>query len=178
MPASRAREDKRSDSPAAAHVVRKPPGSLEKEATERAEPVYPPLARAAKVTGTVVVEVTVDQTGNVIAARAISGHALLRDAAVEAARKWKFKPAKLSGAPVQSYVGLGIAYSMLGKYQEAIGPLKHSVDMSNDNPVAHLYLGSAYLGTDDKQAAMKEYEILKRLDPASADVLLEKIKAR
>jgi tetratricopeptide (TPR) repeat protein len=85
---------------------------------------------------------------------------------------------KLSGAPVQSYVGLGIAYSMLGKYQEAIGPLKHSVDMSNDNPVAHLYLGSAYLETDDKQAAMKEYEILKRLDPASADVLLEKITAR
>jgi len=42
------------------------------------------------VSGAVVVEVTVDEQGNVISARAISGPPLLRDAAVDAARGWKF----------------------------------------------------------------------------------------
>jgi TonB family protein len=93
-------QDGRKAAPAAT-VIRKPLGALEKEATERVEPVYPPLARAAKVTGTVLVEVTVDETGNVTKASAVSGHALLKDAAVEAARKWKFRPPRISGAPVR-----------------------------------------------------------------------------
>jgi protein TonB len=51
--------------------------------------------------GAVVVEVTIDENGSVIAASAISGHPLLKDAAVSAARRWKFKPTKLSGQPVK-----------------------------------------------------------------------------
>jgi protein TonB len=63
--------------------------------------VYPPLARAAKVSGSVVVEVTIDETGAVIAARALSGHPLLKDAAVAAARAWAFTPTILDGNHVK-----------------------------------------------------------------------------
>jgi TonB family protein len=51
--------------------------------------------------GTVEVEVTISEEGLVVAATAISGHFALRSAAVEAARKWVFKPAIFSGAPVK-----------------------------------------------------------------------------
>jgi TonB family protein len=51
--------------------------------------------------GAVVVEVTIDENGNVIAASAVSGHPLLKDAAVAAARRWKFQATKLSGQPVK-----------------------------------------------------------------------------
>jgi protein TonB len=59
------------------------------------------LAEAAQVSGPVVVEITVDEEGNVISARAVSGHPLLRDAAVEAARQWNFTPTTLQGEPVK-----------------------------------------------------------------------------
>jgi protein TonB len=82
-------------------IVRKSGGVLQGSATRRPTPTYPPLARAARVSGAVVVEVTVDEAGNVISARAISGHPLLKDAAVAAARGWKFTPTQLSGVPVK-----------------------------------------------------------------------------
>ncbi|HSO73526.1 MAG TPA: energy transducer TonB, partial [Blastocatellia bacterium] len=67
----------------------------------RVEPTYPPLAKAARVSGSVVVEVTVDEAGGVISARAMSGHPLLKEAAVSAARGWRFSPTQLSGVPVK-----------------------------------------------------------------------------
>jgi protein TonB len=64
-------------------------------------PDYPPLARAAQVSGSVVVEVAIDEEGNVFHARALSGHPLLKDAAIEAARGWKFAPTTLEGKAVK-----------------------------------------------------------------------------
>lgn len=87
--------------PEAPKIIRKSGGVFQGSATWRVEPTYPPLAKAARVNGSVVVEVTVDESGNVIAARAISGHPLLKIAAVEAARGWKFTPTQLSGVPVK-----------------------------------------------------------------------------
>src|SRR5437588_4503997 len=82
-------------------IIRKAGGVLQGSAIQRVEPVYPPLAKAALVSGSVVVEVTIDEAGNVMTARAISGHPLLKDAAVTAARGWKFSPTQLSGTPVK-----------------------------------------------------------------------------
>lgn len=65
------------------------------------EPVYPPIARAARAEGKVGVRVTVDEGGNVVAATAVSGHPLLRAAAVEAARVAKFEPTVVEGKPVK-----------------------------------------------------------------------------
>jgi protein TonB len=74
---------------------------LQGRAITRVNPVYPPNARKMNATGTVEVEVTISEEGLVIEATAISGHFALRSAAVEAARKWVFKPAIFSGAPVK-----------------------------------------------------------------------------
>jgi protein TonB len=54
-----------------------------------------------KAAGTVVVQVTVDENGNVISAHAVSGHPLLQAASVAAARGAKFSPTRLSGEPVK-----------------------------------------------------------------------------
>lgn len=76
-------------------------GVLNGKATSLPEPAYPPIARSAKASGTVVVQVVVDEKGNVISARAVSGHPLLQSAAVAAARAAKFSPTRLSGKPVK-----------------------------------------------------------------------------
>lgn len=76
-------------------------GVLNGKALNLPKPDYPSTARAAGASGTVVVEVTVDETGKVVAARAISGHPMLRAAAVNAARQARFAPTKLSGQPVK-----------------------------------------------------------------------------
>lgn len=76
-------------------------GVLNGKATYLAKPAYPAIAKAANASGTVNVQVTVDEQGNVITASAVSGHPLLRQAAVSAARSSKFSPTMLSGQPVK-----------------------------------------------------------------------------
>ena len=76
-------------------------GVLNGKATSLPAPEYPAIARAAKVSGSVTVQITIDEDGNVISAQAESGHPLLRAAAVTAAREAKFSPTKLSGQAVK-----------------------------------------------------------------------------
>jgi TonB family protein len=64
-------------------------------------PVYPSSAKVARASGAVKVLVTIDETGKVIAARAISGHSLLRAASEAAAREARFQPPMISGKPVK-----------------------------------------------------------------------------
>jgi TonB family protein len=76
-------------------------GVLDDKAVSKPAPAYPPIAKAAKASGKVTVMVTVDESGNVVEAHAVSGHPLLQAAAVAAARQAKFAPMKLSGQPVK-----------------------------------------------------------------------------
>jgi TonB family protein len=76
-------------------------GILNAKATSLPKPPYPAVARAARASGTVIVQVTVDETGKVTEARAISGHPLLKAAAEQAARQARFTPTTLSGQPVK-----------------------------------------------------------------------------
>ncbi len=76
-------------------------GVLNGKATSLPQPPYPAVAKAVKAQGTVVVQVEVDEQGQVISASAVSGHPLLRAAAVAAARQARFSPTLLSGKPVK-----------------------------------------------------------------------------
>lgn len=76
-------------------------GVLNGKAVSLPQPAYPAVARAAHASGQVVVQVTVDEEGQVIDAHAVSGHPLLQQSAVQAARSAKFAPTKLSGQPVK-----------------------------------------------------------------------------
>lgn len=89
------------DPPPTPSVVRRSEGVIRGNASSRITPDYPPLARSARVAGDVVVEITISEDGDVIAARCVSGHALLQQSALSAARRWKFKPTLLNNTPVK-----------------------------------------------------------------------------
>jgi Ca-activated chloride channel family protein len=77
-------------------------GVINSKATNVPKPNYPALAKTANASGTVQVQVVIDETGKVISAQAISGHPLLRAEAVKAAQAAKFTPVLVSGKPVRS----------------------------------------------------------------------------
>jgi TonB family protein len=87
------------NTPPKAKIVAK--GVVNGAAVSLPKPVYPPAAQAVKASGAVEVQVVIDEEGNVIQATASSGHPLLQQAAVEAARQAKFKPTLLNGQPVK-----------------------------------------------------------------------------
>jgi protein TonB len=68
--------------------------------TYSTDPAYPPLAREARVSGTVIIEALIDEQGNVVQARVVSGHPLLINAALKAVLQWKYEPTILNGQPV------------------------------------------------------------------------------
>jgi periplasmic protein TonB len=76
-------------------------GVLPGNAINKVQPQYPPIAKAARASGAVQIQVTISEEGRVIEASVISGHPLLRDAALQAAKQWTFKPTQLSGVPVK-----------------------------------------------------------------------------
>lgn len=76
-------------------------GVVNGKARNLVTPQYPSQARAVRASGQVAVAVTIDEKGNVISASAVSGHALLRNAAESAARSSKFNPTLLSGQAVK-----------------------------------------------------------------------------
>ena len=76
-------------------------GSLIEYATERVNPTYPPAARTVRITGIVKIEVVVNEEGKV-EVQNTSGPSMLQRAAVDAIKKWKFKPFMRDGQPVKA----------------------------------------------------------------------------
>jgi TonB family protein len=76
-------------------------GVLDRKAITKPQPMYPEEAKAARASGDVIVRIVVNEDGAVEKAEAVSGHPLLQKAAVDAAYKARFSPAKLSGQPVK-----------------------------------------------------------------------------
>jgi periplasmic protein TonB len=63
-------------------------------------PLYPAMARETGIEGDVVIDTTIDKTGRVTDTKVISGPSMLREAALDAVRQWKYEPSKLNGEPV------------------------------------------------------------------------------
>jgi periplasmic protein TonB len=76
-------------------------GVLNGKATSLPTPAYPAIAKAAGAKGSVSVQVLIDETGKVVSASAVSGHPMLRAAAVGAAQRARFSPTLLSGQAVK-----------------------------------------------------------------------------
>jgi TonB family protein len=77
-------------------------GLLAGKVLRRINPKYPVVAAAAKVEGAVLVEISIDEEGDVVGARALQGHGLLKAAAEQAALHCKFTPTTLNGEPVRA----------------------------------------------------------------------------
>lgn len=73
---------------------------LENRVIRRVEPEYPPLARAHRISGVVLLQVVLNENGEVYEVKVVRGHPLLQQAAVDAVRQWKFKPTLMNGEPV------------------------------------------------------------------------------
>ena len=82
-------------------VVRVSEGVLNGKALSKPPPTYPQIAKTARASGAVTVQIVVDEKGRVISARAISGHPLLQPAAQQAAYQARFSPTLLSKEPVK-----------------------------------------------------------------------------
>lgn len=76
-------------------------GSLVEKATQKVSPTYPAFAKAARMSGIVRVELVVDERGAVTAAKGTDGPDILKKAAVDAAKRWKFRPTLKDGQPVR-----------------------------------------------------------------------------
>lgn len=76
-------------------------GVVNGKAISLPKPVYPAEAKEGNINGSVNVEIIIDRSGNVISAKAVSGHILLQNPAVEAAKEAKFHPTLLEGVPVE-----------------------------------------------------------------------------
>jgi TonB family protein len=77
-------------------------------------PVYPPLARQAHVQGTVVLDSDISKDGTVEALRAVSGHPLLIPAAVDAVKRWRYKPYVLKGEAVAVNTQIVVNFTLSG----------------------------------------------------------------
>lgn len=82
-------------------LIRVPTDSLIKETISAPLPAYPPLARAARIEGSVVIEMVVAATGAVSCLHVLSGHPFLSAAAVAVARRWTFRPPLNSDKPTR-----------------------------------------------------------------------------
>jgi protein TonB len=77
-------------------------------------PVYPPVARAAGVSGKVVLQATIGKDGTIEGLRVVSGPDLLRGAAVDAVKTWVYRPYLLNGQPVSVETTVEVTFTLGG----------------------------------------------------------------
>jgi len=78
----------------------------------KVEPVYPPLAKSARVQGTVEFTAVISKEGNIENLQLVRGHPLLVNAAKEAVLQWKYKPTQLNGQPVQVITDIIVNFTL------------------------------------------------------------------
>lgn len=78
----------------------------------RVEPEYPPVAVAAKVTGTVILEATVNEAGAVTDVKVLRSILLLDQAAIKAVKQWRYQPLELNGQPVPFILVVTLSFSL------------------------------------------------------------------
>jgi len=79
---------------------------------QKTPPVYPPIAKAAQVSGTVELHATISRNGTIKDLHIVSGPVMLRQAAVDAVRTWRYKPYKLSNEPVEVETTINVVFSL------------------------------------------------------------------
>ena len=81
---------------------------------QKTQPVYPPIAKAARVSGTVILQATISKTGTIENLRVISGPAMLQQAALDAVRTWRYRPYLLNNDPVEVDTTINVIFSLGG----------------------------------------------------------------
>jgi len=80
----------------------------------KVEPPYPPLARAARIQGDVILKAIISREGNIQDLQLVSGHPMLVPAAIEAVKQWHYRPYLLNGQPVEVETTITVIFSLAG----------------------------------------------------------------
>jgi len=80
----------------------------------KVQPSYPPLARQARIAGTVVLQAAIGKDGSIQNLRLVSGHPMLAPAAIEAVKQWKYRPYFLNGEPVEVDTQITVNFTLAG----------------------------------------------------------------
>ncbi len=80
----------------------------------KVQPVYPALARQARIQGTVLLQAQISKSGDIENLQALSGHPMLVPAAIDAVKQWKYKPYILNGEPVEVDTQVTVNFTLGG----------------------------------------------------------------
>jgi len=80
----------------------------------KVNPTYPPLARQARISGTVVLHAVISKDGSIEGLTLVSGHPMLAPAAIDAVKQWKYKPYLLNGEPVEVDTEVQVNFTLAG----------------------------------------------------------------
>jgi periplasmic protein TonB len=80
----------------------------------KVQPTYPPLARTARVQGSVLLAAVIGKDGTIQNLHVISGHPLLTQAALDAVRQWRYRPYILNGEPVEVDTQVTVNFTLSG----------------------------------------------------------------
>lgn len=78
----------------------------------RVQPVYPPLARQTRISGTVRLHAIITKDGTIRELEVLSGHPLLQQAALDAVRQWRYQPTLLNGEAVEVDTTIDVIFSL------------------------------------------------------------------
>jgi TonB family protein len=81
---------------------------------QKTAPLYPPIAKAARVQGTLVLQVDISKTGSIENLRVISGPAMLQQAALDAVKTWRYRPYLVNNQPVEVETTVNVIFTLGG----------------------------------------------------------------
>ncbi|MGA9960003.1 MAG: TonB family protein, partial [Acidobacteriaceae bacterium] len=79
---------------------------------DQVQPIYPPIAKAARIQGTVVLAATIGKNGSIQDLKVVSGPAMLQQAALDAVRRWRYRPTVLDGVPVDVDTTISVVFTL------------------------------------------------------------------
>ncbi len=80
----------------------------------KVQPIYPPLARSARIQGVVELQAVINKHGAIENLRILTGHPMLVAAAVEAVKQWRYRPYILNNEPVEVETQITVNFSLSG----------------------------------------------------------------
>jgi len=87
---------------------------MEANLVHRVQPTYPPLARAARIQGPVVLQAVISKSGTIENLQVLNGHPMLVRSALEAVRQWRYRPYFLNGEPVEVETQITVNFILSG----------------------------------------------------------------
>lgn len=92
--------------------IRVSTGVQEAKLVRRIQPVYPPIAKQARIHGTVELEALIARDGTIQNLQVLNGHPLLAQSAVDAVRQWRYEPTLLNNEPVEVVTLINVVFRL------------------------------------------------------------------